>query len=195
MIKIKIKEALVTDYLSSNDLHKIMHNPEFGSFSSYQQIDGMIVRTDKSRGVFDGAPGAIKSRYWKFIKNSDGNWEVYEVDNDGRKIGSPFLAESKVRDFRQVDWDGYAGASNFEDGSSPLIYSTDFLDVVVSYNEDSGNVDVDIYTENHAYRAEADSKNQAIQYFDSIVDDLDSITSDEELRKFIKGSYFNKILY
>lgn len=97
MIKI-VKESLVTDYLSSDDLHKIMHNPEFGSFSSYQQMDGMIVRTDKSRGAFDGAPGAIKSRYWKFIKNDDGNWEVYEVDNDGRKIGSPFLAESRVQE-------------------------------------------------------------------------------------------------
>lgn len=90
MIKL-VKEALVTDYLSSDDLHKIMRNPEFGSFSSYQQIDGMIVRTDNHN--------VIKSRYWKFIKNSDGNWEVYEVDNDGRKIGSPFLAES-IEDYK-----------------------------------------------------------------------------------------------
>lgn len=102
---------------------------------------------------------------------------------------------SKLRDFRQQDWYLYAGAANFEDGSSPMIYSTDFLDAVVSYNEDSGKVDLEIYTEDSGYRIEMDSKNQAIQYFDSIVDDLDSITSNEELIKFTKRHHFNDILY
>lgn len=95
MIKI-VNEALVTDYMSSDDLHSAMQNPEFGDFSQYQQMDGMIVRTDKPQSEFPGAKGLVKSRYWKFVKQDEDGFEVYEVSRNGDKLGDPFHVEGQL---------------------------------------------------------------------------------------------------
>ena len=82
-----IKEGQVTDQISSDELHKIMSStPDFGSFSSYRQLDGMIVQTISTSRYDDVGPhGAVnsKSRYWKFNRQDNGDWEVYEVDRNG----------------------------------------------------------------------------------------------------------------
>ena len=72
MIKI-VQEAVVTDYISSEELDNLMLSKGFGSFDTYRQLDGMRVQTTKYRDEFPGAKsGGSTSRYWKFIKSPDG---------------------------------------------------------------------------------------------------------------------------
>ena len=98
-----IKEAFVTDHMSSEQLHKMMNNPAFGSFDSYRPLDNMEVETIKAEQHDDIGPhGAVSTvkRYFKFVKSDDG-WEVYEVDAFGEKLGEVFrLNESVNQQYR-----------------------------------------------------------------------------------------------
>lgn len=88
----KLDEAIVTDHISSEELDLMISNPQFGEFDSYQQLDGMIIRTSKHEthdGI--GPHGAVSTvdRYFKFVKSDDG-WEAYEVTDCGEQVGEPF---------------------------------------------------------------------------------------------------------
>lgn len=101
MIKI-VREAVVTDYVSSEEFDNLMLSKEFGSFDTYRQLDGMRVQTTKYRDEFPGATsGGSTSRYWKFIKSPDG-WEAYEIDENGKMISNPFSLESIFNEGNQV---------------------------------------------------------------------------------------------
>lgn len=40
---------------------------------------------------------------------------------------------NKLREFTKNDWNGWAGATNFEDGSSPLIYEAENFTMIVDF--------------------------------------------------------------
>lgn len=83
MMKI-VNESFVTDYIDPDVLYKVMNRtPEFGDFTDYQPLEGMVVRTSVTPVYFPGK--LTQSRYWKFVRGE--NWEVYEVDSQGRDLG------------------------------------------------------------------------------------------------------------
>lgn len=88
-----IKASKVTDYISSEDLHKIMQNPKFGDFETYRQLDGMIVETTQPvQPAFKGANGALQSKRWKFarLNSKTKEFKVYRLDSNNAPIGEEF---------------------------------------------------------------------------------------------------------
>lgn len=92
-----IRCAMLADFINSDTIHRIMHDPNFGDFTDYQLEEGNIVRTNETPEYFAGAPGRIKSRYWKFVKLDDSTWNVTEVDEYGAKLfdGKEFEVSEK----------------------------------------------------------------------------------------------------
>lgn len=82
----KIYESYVSDYIESDTLHRMMRDPGFGRYTDYNQLNGMIVQTNKLENeAFPGAKDAYSHRYWKFSRTEDG-WEAREVDEYGVDI-------------------------------------------------------------------------------------------------------------
>lgn len=95
---------------------------------------------------------------------------------------------SKLRDFNKYDYYEYSGAEKFEDGSEPLIYSTDYLDLVIAKN---GNfVSMDIYSDDGDFFRTFSNKESAVSYFDFIANYLDDIESSEDLYEFSDENEF-----
>lgn len=87
----ELDEALVTDYMDSNTLHRAMQHPMFGTFNAYNQEENMIVKTTTNHGAFGGVNQS--HRYFKFVRGEDG-WEAYEVSSTGDKVGDTFLIDN-----------------------------------------------------------------------------------------------------
>lgn len=86
-----IDEALVTDYMDSETLHRAMQHLMFGTFNAYNQEENMIVKTTTNHGAFGGVNQS--HRYFKFVHGEDG-WEAYEVSSTGDKVGDTFLIDN-----------------------------------------------------------------------------------------------------
>lgn len=86
-----IDEALVTDYMDSETLHRAMQHLMFGTFNAYNQEENMIVKTTTNHGAFGGVNQS--HRYFKFVRGEDG-WEAYEVSSTGDKVGDAFLIDN-----------------------------------------------------------------------------------------------------
>lgn len=82
----KICESYVSDSIESETLHRMMKDPGFGKYTTYNQLDGMIIQTNKLENeAFPGAEGAYSHRYWKFSRTESG-WEAREVNQYGVDI-------------------------------------------------------------------------------------------------------------
>lgn len=95
-----LDESMITDFISSDTLHRVMHHPGFGSFHSYQQLDNMMVKLSvltnswQEKNHYSGRPeirsiGDPQYKYFKFVR-SEGGWEAYEVTETGEQLGEPF---------------------------------------------------------------------------------------------------------
>lgn len=192
-----INEALITDYISSEELDKLMVAPEFGDFSAYKQLDGMRVQTTKYRGAFPGAKsGGSISRYWKFVKTSDG-WKVYETDVNGEKIGNPFSLEPYIKE------EGYlnegnpvsnnlpARVDNFLQDFAQMYGGISYDDIAnCTYSKELKKCISDIKVELKGYSGDIYELAEEDEYFKSLCDNLIKIVKTSKDRN--KNESLNK---
>lgn len=106
--------------------------------------------------------------------------------------------KESFREFSKTDWYSYASASEFDDGSSPLI--EEFLDgqvivIVSGSGMDDGTAEVylEYYSELddfYSYHATFKSKKQALAVANSLADELCELDSaDEDDIDAITGTY------
>jgi len=92
-LKNVIDESKVTDYINSDELHKLISdNPKLNKYKSYIQRDDMVIdfqNHTKHDGVGPHGGYNIKTDSFKFVKGVDGNWQVYQLV-DGVKSGDVF---------------------------------------------------------------------------------------------------------
>lgn len=87
------------------------------------------------------------------------------------------LSEGKLREFGKTDYYGY-DASDFSDGSKPLIYSSEEYDLIIAQDEYEDNrVEVVVVDEDHEYYKAFKTKKGAVKYAESIINKLDSSKS------------------
>lgn len=85
------------------------------------------------------------------------------------------MNEGALSEFSKNDWYAYAGADNFEDGSSPLIYDDEDATVIVSGDPDGGAVvEVDLHTADveESYMQNFGSKKEAVDTAENIISDM-----------------------
>lgn len=76
--------AKVTNYIDVDRLGEIfINNPKLNKFTDIEPMEGMILK-----GTNDE-----ETLYFKIIINGDGEFEAYEVDEYGKKLGEPFLLD------------------------------------------------------------------------------------------------------
>ena len=89
-----IRAARLNDFYDSDTIHSFMTYDNFGGFDHYQVLDNMTVKTTSVDTYPEVGPyGAVrtKDKFWKFVKNDDGNLEAYQITEDGRKLGKTFV--------------------------------------------------------------------------------------------------------
>lgn len=81
----RINEAKITDYIDRDQLTDIVFNKnkeKFGNPKAFKCFPNMFLQT-----IYDPAnDGSYSYRYWKCVKNDDGNWEVTETNQVGQLI-------------------------------------------------------------------------------------------------------------
>lgn len=120
------------------------------------------------------------------------------------------MKESKFREFTKTDWHSYAGASNFEDGSSPLIaelFDGDITIIVLGGDNNDGKayVELDYFDEhndeNYSYGStyKFKCKEQAIKVDNLLINALNAFTEPSDISKedidVISETYGLKSLY
>lgn len=86
------------------------------------------------------------------------------------------VKEGKLREFTKTDYYGY-DVGPFEDGSEPLIYSSDDYELIVAQNEYDSRVEVVVEDEDYEYYKPFKTKKGAVRYAESIINKLDSSKS------------------
>lgn len=85
-----MRPAIIYDYIDDETLYIIMNQiKEFGSFSNYEVMDNMIVKTIKMSQFSLSEFPSTTERFWKFVNTPDG-WEAYEISQDGVQLDEPF---------------------------------------------------------------------------------------------------------
>lgn len=79
-----LDEAKVTDYIDADRLGEICStNPILRTFNDCEPIEGMVLKMTGDMGV----------SYYKVIKNDDGDFEAYLIDQSGKQLGDAFPLE------------------------------------------------------------------------------------------------------
>lgn len=145
------------------------------------------------------------------IKREENREEVIEINEDTPIIGTEFILEKGdkikvVREseayrtrkglvfapFGKYDWDGYAGAERFPDGSDPLIASTDKGEFIADPNAiqfmdfvDMGN------TYSYNWKKQPQSQREAFMMIENLMKDIGPDFTISELEEI----GFDSILY
>lgn len=85
------------------------------------------------------------------------------------------VKEGKLREFTKTDYYGY-DVGPFEDGSKPLIYSSDDYELIVA-QVDENEVDVVVADEDHEYYKPFKTKKGAVRYAEQVINKLDNSES------------------
>lgn len=85
------------------------------------------------------------------------------------------IEEGKLREFTKTDYYGY-DVGPFDDGSKPLIYSSDEYELIVA-QVDENEVDIVVVDEDYEYYKPFKTKKGAVRYAEQVINKLDNSES------------------
>lgn len=119
-----LDEAMVTDYIDSDRLGEIIvNNPILSTYKDCIPMEGMILKM----------VGELGDQLYKVVKNDDGKFEAYMIDNTGRQLGDPFVLDESAK---LNESNGFDGAESFDE-----------LREILDNQYESGSIDDDKYNE------------------------------------------------